>query len=110
MDSRAIEVNFDTGDVMGGFWNLYRATNKRFLDTGMLIDINDYKKGGYTFWAFNLSPSQCDEQFNDPARQGTLSLELEFERDRAEALGVCVYLQFNSEIILNESREVITMY
>lgn len=110
VDSRAIEVDFTTGDVMGGFWNLYRATNKRYSNTGMLIDIDDYKKGGYAFWAFDLSPSQCDEQFNDPPRNGTLSLELEFERDRAEALGVCVYLQFNSEIVLNESRKVIKMY
>ena len=79
-------------------------------NAGMLIDIDDYKKGGYTIWAFDLSPSQCGEKFNDPTRKGTLSLELEFERDRAEALGVCVYLQFNSEIVLNESSKVINMY
>ena len=76
----------------------------------MLIDIDDYKKGGYAFWAFDLSPSQCDEQFNDPARQGTLSLELEFERDRAEALGVCVYLQLHIKIVLNDSSKVITIH
>ena len=109
VDSRGIDVNFTTGDVMAGFWNMYRATNKRYADAGMLIDIDDYKKGGYVLWAFDLSPSQCDEQFNDPTRRGKLALELEFEKERDTALGLCVYLQFNSEIIINEANQVIKM-
>ena len=109
VDSRGIDVNFTTGDVMGGFWNLYRATNMRYANAGMLINMDDYKKGGYALWAFDLSPSQCDEQFNDPTRSGKLTLELEFEKERDTALGLCVYLQFNSEIIINEANQVIKM-
>ena len=95
---------------MAGFWNLYRATNMRYANAGMLINMDDYKKGGYALWAFDLSPSQCDEQFNDPTRRGKLSLELEFEKERDNALGLCVYLQFNSEIVLNKAKQAVKIF
>lgn len=105
-----LEVNFTTGNVMDGFWSLYRATNIRYSNAGMLIDMDDYKKGGYNLWAFDLSPSQCDEQFNDPKRRGKLSLQVEFAQARAKPLALCVYLQFNSEIIINKEGKVLKMY
>jgi len=110
VDSRGINVNFTTGDIMAGFWNLYRATNMRYANAGMLINMDDYKKGGYALWAFDLSPSQCDEQFNDPTRRGKLSLELEFEKERDNALGLCAYLQFNSEIVLNKAKQAVKIF
>ena len=50
---------------MDGYWSLAQATNTRYANSGTLITLDDYKKGGYTLWAYDLSPSQCDEQFND---------------------------------------------
>ena len=61
-------------------------------------------------WAYDLSPSQCDEQFIDPKQRGNLTLEVEFANDIASPLVLCVYLQFDSDIIINEVGEVLTMF
>ena len=45
-----------------GYWSLMRATNTRYANAGPLITLDEYKKGGYALWAYDLSPSQCDEQ------------------------------------------------
>ena len=87
-----------------------RATNTRYANAGPLIKLEEYKKGGYALWAYDLSPSQCDEQFNDPKQQGNLTLEVEFGNNTTTPLVLCVYLQFDSDIIINEVGQVITMF
>ena len=87
-----------------------RATNTRYANAGPLITFDEYKKGGYALWAYDLSPSQCDEQFNDPKQEGSLTLEVEFANNTTVPLVLCVYLQFDSDIIMNEVGEVITMF
>ena len=66
VDSRAISTDFASGDVMEGYWGLTRVTSTRYSNGGTLITIDDYKFGGYVLWAYDLSPSQCDEEFIDP--------------------------------------------
>ena len=95
---------------MDGFWGLARATNTRYANAGTLIELEDYKKGGYVLWAYDLSPSQCDEQFNDPKRMGGLWLEIEFAKNLTAPLVLCVYLQLDSEIVINKAGEVINMF
>ena len=109
-NARPLSVDFTNGDIMDGYWSLSRATNTRYANAGTLIELEDYKKGGYTLWAYDLSPSQCDEQFNDPKRMGNLTLEVEFANNLTAPLVLCVYLQFDSNIIINEVNEVITMF
>ena len=73
------------GDVMQGYWSLHRATNTRYTNGGTLIELSDYKLGGYALWGYDLSPSQCDEQFIDPKRHGKLQLEVEFAKNIPKA-------------------------
>ena len=110
IDGRPLSTDFANGDVTDGFWSLSRATNTRFANAGTLIELEDYKKGGYTLWAYDLSPSQSDGQFIDPKQSGSLSLEIEFAKNLTAPLVLCVYLQFDSEIIINEVGAVTTMY
>ena len=110
INGRPLTTNFADGDIMDGFWSLSRATNTRYANAGTLVELDDYKKGGYTLWAYDLSPSQCDDQFNDPKQRGGLSLEIEFAKNLTTPLVLCVYLQFDSEIIINATGAVITMY
>ena len=95
---------------MDGYWSLLRATNTRYANAGGLIELDDYKKGGYVLWAYDLSQSQCDEQYIDPKRNGGLSLVIKFAKNIAEPLTLCVFLQFDSEIIINETGAVVLMY
>ena len=110
VNARPLSVDFANGDVMDGYWSLMRATNTRYANAGPLITLDEYKKGGYALWAYDLSPSQCDEQFNDPKQRGNLTLEVEFANNTTAPLVLCVYLQFDSDIIINEVGEVITMF
>ena len=100
VNGHPLTVNFDKDDVMDGFWSLQRATNTRYSNAGSLIKLDDYK-GGYALWAYDLSATQCDEQFIDPRKEGHLSLELEFAKDLAAPLTLCVYMQFDNQIIIN---------
>ena len=110
INNRPLSVDFASGNVMDGYWSLMRATNTRYANAGPLITFDEYKKGGYALWAYDLSPSQCDEQFNDPKQEGSLTLEVEFANNTTAPLVLCVYLQFDSDIIINEVGEVITMF
>ena len=109
VDGRPLIVDFDNNDVMDGFWSLQRATNTRYSNAGSLIELDDYKSG-YALWAFDLSATQCDEQFIDPPKQGNLSLELEFAKNLATPLTLCVYMQFDNKIIINEFGKTIKVW
>ena len=110
VDSRAISTDFVSGDVMEGYWGLARATNTRYSNGGTLITMEDYKLGGYVLWAYDLSPSQCDEEFIDPRREGNLALIIDFAENVKKALSICIYMQFDSEIKINEVGKTILMY
>lgn len=109
VDGRSLSFDFDNDQYIDGFWSIARAANHRFYNEGAVIERTDYK-GGYTLWAYDLTPSQCDEQFNDPKKRGSLTVEFEFAEDIPTALTLCVYLQFDSEILINEAGSVITLF
>ena len=109
VDGRPLSFDFANNDYIDGFWGLTRAANHRYFNNGTLITRKDYKNG-YTFWAYDLTPSQCDEQFNDPKKRGTLTVEFEFAKNIPTPLTLCVYLQFDSEILINKGGSVVTLY
>ena len=110
VNTRPIETDFTSGDVMQGYWSLHRATNTRYTNGGALIGLKDYKLGGYALWGYDLSPSQCDEEFVDPKRYGKLELEVEFAKNIPKPLSLCVYLQFDGEIKIDSMRNTITLF
>ena len=109
VDGRPLSFDFANNGYIDGFWGLTRAANHRYFNNGTLITRKDYKNG-YTFWAYDLTPSQCDEQFNDPKKRGTLTVEFEFAKNIPTPLTLCVYLQFDSEILINKGGSVVTLY
>ena len=109
VDGRPLSFDFGNDDYIDGFWGLSRAANHRYFNDGTLITRKDYKSG-YTLWSYDLTPSQCDEQFNDPKKRGTLTAEFEFAKNIPTPLTLCVYFQFDSEIIINEGGSVVTLF
>ena len=105
-----LKMNFKENMYNDGYWSLFRTMDQRYRDEGCLVSREEYK-GGYTFFAFDISPSQCGDDFVDPAQHGTLSLKLVFAEKTKEALTICVYLQFeNDKIVLNELGDPVTYY
>ena len=107
INARPLSADFRSGNVMDGYSSLARATNTCYANSGTLITLDDYKKSGYALWAYDLSPSQCDEQFNDPKQRGSLTLEVKFAYNLPRPYALCVYLKFDSDI---EVGEVITIF
>ena len=109
MDGRPLSFDFANEQYMDGYWSICRATNNRFYNDGGLIEREDYK-GGYTLYGYDFTPSQCDDQFNDPKQSGALTVEFEFAEDIPQPLTLCAYFQFDNELIINEAGSVITMF
>ena len=76
-----------------------------FKDDGCYIDRNDYKSD-YTLFGYDLSPTLFDGQFVDPQQSGDHSIELTFQQALAEAVDVCLYLEYNTTITVNGARQV----
>ena len=109
VNGRPLTFDFDNDQYTDGYWSLHRAMDQRFRDEGSQIERIDYK-GGYTLFAFDLSPSQCGDQFIDPKTKGKVTLELKFAKNIPHTLTLCVYLQFDNELQINEAGEVITLF
>ena len=62
VNGRPLTFDFDNDQNTDGYWSLHRAMDQRFRDEGSHIE-RIYYKGGYTLFAFDLSPSQCGDQF-----------------------------------------------
>ena len=74
-----------------------------------MIGYDDFAKG-FAMFAFDLSPSLCDGQYIDPPCNGDVSLALTFMKNIAEPLTLCVYLQYDSKIVINTAKEVTTFF
>ena len=109
VDGRPLYLNFDNDVYNDGYWSLCRAMDQRFRDEGMQVS-REYYKGGYALYAYDTSASHCNDQYKDTNRTGSVSVELKFARQVPHTLTLCVYLQFDSEIQINEAREVITFF
>ena len=109
IDGRPLSLDYDNEQYVDGYWSLQRALDQRFRDEGSQISRTDYKSG-YALYAFDLSPSQCTDQFVDPTKKGKLTLELQFAKPIPKTLTLCVYLQFEASVIIDEYREVVTKF
>ncbi len=67
-------------------------------------------KSGYALYAFDLTPSECDDQYRDPKRSGNVEVEFTFRTAIPNNLTLCVYFQFDSEIIINKAGEVVPVF
>ena len=109
IDGRPLSLDYDNEQYVDGYWSLQRALDQRFRDEGSQISRTDYKSR-YALYAFDLSPSQCTDKFVDPTKKGKLTLELQFAKTIPKTLTLCVYLQFEASVIINEYREVVTKF
>ena len=82
---------------------------KVYKNDGMVINRNDFKDG-YALYAFDLSPSKCDNQYRDPDETGDVEIDCKFQEALTESVTLCVYLQYESAITINPQKRVTTNY
>ena len=75
------------------------------------IDISrDEYKNGYTLFGFDLSPSICNGGHSEPVRQGTLKIELEFQKALPSTISIIAYAEFENTITVDKFRNVTKNY
>lgn len=109
LDGTALKFDYDANDYVDGYWSLFRATGKKYRDESLPIKQKDFKSG-YAIYAFDLTPSQCDDQYKDPQRDGRIELDFTFAKNIPESVNLCAYLQFDSEILVNEAGVVTPLF
>ena len=95
--------------VLDGYWGFFRATDKKYRDESMMIEKKDYKNG-YAIYGFDLTPSLCDDQYKDLKKDGRIDLNFTFSKNIPEVVSLYTYLQFDSEIVVNQAGIVTPLF
>ena len=101
-----ITLNVPTGQYMQAYWSLMSALGYNFRDDGCYITRNEFDNGYFLICA-DLSATLCNGQYNDPVQSGNLEIDLKFSAGLPETVNVIVYMEFNSTITINSSRQVL---
>ena len=109
IDGAPLELDYSTDQYMSAFWSLQTNTGKAYKNDGMIISRNDFKDG-YALYAFDLSPSKCDNQYRDPDQSGDINIDCKFQNALTESTTLCVYMQYESTITINAQKRVTMNY
>ncbi|KAK7108900.1 hypothetical protein V1264_016556 [Littorina saxatilis] len=105
--SKPLTPDFENRQYVRSFFSLTTGTGVGVGDVGNRIVYEDYP-GGYTLYAFDLSPSMLDGDQIELVRGGGLRMELKFSVALAEPVHVIVYAEMDSLLEIARSRQVIT--
>ena len=95
---------------LGGFgyvrsyMSLFYGTGINYSDKGIDISREDYR-GGYTLWAFDLTPDGCESTVSD-ITGGSLSIDIRFQRALRTTVDLVVYAEFDDVIEVDKNRTV----
>lgn len=109
LDGTTLKLDYDSNQFLDGYWSLFRATDKKYRDESMMIEKKDYKNG-YAIYGFDLTPSLCDDQYKDPKKDGRIDLNFTFSKNIPEVVSLYTYLQFDSEIVVNQAGIVTPLF
>ena len=109
LPGQPIKVDFENNLYMDGYRSLFLACGKLNANEGIDISRDEYKDG-YTLFGFDLSPSICNGGHSEPVRQGTLKIELEFQKALPSTISVIAYAEFESTITVDKFRNVTKNY
>ena len=97
------ELNFDEAYLN----TLFSGTGKIYSNAGLDITRDDYP-GGYTLYAFDLTPDMCkSSDYFNTVQRGSLSLALTFEPSSNHPLAMVCYGDFENVIRIDAERNAI---
>ena len=105
LPGQPIKVDFENNLFMDGYRSLFLASGKLNANEGIDISRNEYKDG-YTLFGFDLSPTICGGGHTEPIKQGTLKVELDFQKALPSTISVIVYAEFENTITVDKFRNV----
>ncbi|XP_033639055.1 uncharacterized protein F54H12.2-like [Asterias rubens] len=97
------------GNYIRAYHTLFSGTDKTYQDDGNTITREDYK-GGYTLYAFDLSPDLSIGGHLNLVKHGNLRLDVHFANALDQTINVIIYAEFNNILEIDQSRNVIFDY
>jgi len=106
---KPLEPNFATNQIVGSYMSLFSGTGKQQRDQGNDISREDYA-GGYTLFAFDLTPDLAEEGHFNLSREGSVRVDLKFAVALPNTINVIAYAEFENVIEIDRNRNVIFDY
>ncbi|KAJ8048851.1 hypothetical protein HOLleu_01326 [Holothuria leucospilota] len=91
------------------YHTLFFGTDKMNQDEGNAISRKDYP-GGYTLYAFDLTPDLSSGGHYNLVKQGNLRMEMQFEQPLPTTVNVIVYAEIDNIIEIDRARNVVFDY
>ena len=107
--SQPMKLNFNDDETLEGYRSLFTTTGKINRDEGLDLTRRDYAKG-YSLFGFDLSPALCSGPHQEPMKEGSLRITLEFANALPNTITVLVYSEFDNTIKINKVRSVLKDY
>lgn len=104
--------NFNDSDVLREYLSLYQIAGILHNNQDNDISVDDYLKGGYVLYGFDLTADECGAACHtNPLQQGTLSLKLQFESNSIDqACTLIVYMIYDNSIYIDNYRNIVKDY
>ena len=107
--SKGLRPDFEGDQYTRAYMSLYTGTNVGWDDFSTGITLEDYKDG-YTFFCFDLTPSMAQAVgASEITKPGPLRVEAQFTRGLPYPFNVLVYAEFDAQIEITKSREVMLL-
>ena len=106
--AKAFQPQFDRGNSVREFYNMFTATGRYLKDLPLSIDRRDFNDG-YSLFAFNLEPTE-DSDALSPISNGNLRMEMRFRVPLPHTTTLIVYACYNSILEINAKRQVLVDY
>jgi hypothetical protein len=100
-------TDFKNGNFMRAFRGLSDSTGISHSNGGNYLSPEGFA-GGCTFFAFDLTPDQCNGFHEHTRKAGVIDLELTFETALTEPINIIVYSSFDNFITLDKYRNLVT--
>jgi len=104
-----MKFNFENGDYLDEYRCLLEITGKINRDEEFVINRKDYPEG-YALFGFDLSASQCGGSHQEPQKNGSVRISLEFSITLANTVTVLAYAEFDNTIAVTKTRNILKDY
>ena len=104
--AKPLQPNFETGQYVRSYVNLFSATGKQGQDEGNELTRDDFGNG-YTFYGFDLTPDACDGSCFHLVQKGNLRIEIHFAAPLAQTVNVVVYGESEAVLEIDKGRNII---
>ena len=92
------------------YMSIYQSMELFNRNDSIGITFEDYVKGGYTLFAFNLAPDLTISGYAQPYQVGNLRLELSFNEALTKSINVVAMAVFDARVEITRQRQVILDY